>query len=391
MMKSAYFDCASGISGDMCLGALVHAGASFPELVSQLSLLPVKGYRIFSGPVFKNNIKATGIHVDPGENHAHRHLKDILHIINGSSLPAQVKEKSARIFVRLADAEGEVHGISSDKVHFHEVGAVDAIVDIVGTVICLSLLGIERIVASPLPMGHGFIKCAHGLIPIPAPATQALLKEVPVYGVDIEGELVTPTGASIITALADSFGPQPAMHVNTVGLGAGSRDYGIPNILRVSIGTSSTLSQAEHIEVLETTTDDMNPEFFTYLWDQVFAEGALEMFFTPIQMKKGRPGTLLTILCLASNRDKILSVLYRETTTLGVRVRKEDRFYCQRKILSVATRFGKVKVKVGSFEDTANIAPEFEDCRDLALKHKVPLKLIYQEALCETKALLIKE
>ena len=330
MMKTAYFDCASGISGDMCLGALVHAGVSFPELVSQLSLLPIKGYRIFSGPVFKNNIKATGISVDPGENHTHRHLKDILHIIDGSSLSTPIIEKSARIFSRLAEAEGEVHGISPEKVHFHEVGAVDAIVDIVGTVICLSLLGIERIVASPLPMGHGFIKCAHGLIPIPAPATQALLKEVPVYGVDIEGELVTPTGASIITALADSFGPQPAMHVNTVGLGAGSRDYGIPNILRVSIGTSNTLAQAEPIEILETTTDDMNPEFFTYLWDQVFAEGALEMFFTPIQMKKGRPGTLLTILCLASDRDKILSVLYRETTTLGVRVRKEDRFYCQK-------------------------------------------------------------
>ncbi|MGI6066829.1 MAG: nickel pincer cofactor biosynthesis protein LarC [Bacillota bacterium] len=390
-MKTAYFDCASGISGDMCLGALVHAGASFPELVSQLSLLPVKGYRIFSGPVFKNNIKATGIYVDSGESHVHRRLKDIIHIINSSALPASVKEKSAEIFYRLAEAEGTVHGISPEQVHFHEVGAVDAIIDIVGTVICLSLLGIEKVSASPLPMGHGFVQCAHGRIPIPAPATQALLKEIPVYGVDIEGELVTPTGASIITTLADSFGPHPAMKVNSVGLGAGSCDYGIPNILRVSIGTVNSLAASEPIEVLETTTDDMNPEFFTYLWDQVFAEGALEMFFTPIQMKKGRPGTLLTILCLASNKNKILSVLFRETSTLGVRIRKEDRIYCQRKILPVTTRFGEVKVKIGTFEDTPNIAPEFEDCQMLALKHKVPLKTIYQEALCETRTMLSKK
>lgn len=389
-MKIAYFDCSSGISGDMCLGALIHAGADFPELVSRLSLLPVSGYRIFAGPSLKNGIKTTGVFVDPGESHPHRHLNEILTIISSSSLSLDIKEKSSAIFTRLAEAEGEVHGLPADKVHFHEVGGIDAIIDIVGSVICLSLLEVDQVISSPLPMGHGFVECAHGRIPLPAPAAQLLLKGVPVYGIDIEGELVTPTGAGIISTLAAKFGPCPAMIPNAVGFGAGTKDFAIPNILRVTIGECASASQNERVTVIEATIDDMNPEIFTHLWDQIFFAGAVEMFYTPVQMKKGRPGILLTVLCLTPDREKVLAVIFRETSTLGVRFHEEERFCCPREIVQVQTKFGEVKVKIGSFDKAVNIAPEFEDCRAIAVKHHVSLKEIYQEALIAAKGLINK-
>lgn len=380
-MNTAYFDCSSGISGDMCLGALIHAGADFQEMEQQLSLLPIEGFSLSRESTRKKGITATKIQVKCHGHHHHRGLEDILRIIDKSSLSHRVKEQSGLIFSRLAKAEAEVHGLPVNEVHFHEVGAVDAIVDIVGTVLCLAQLQIEKIISSPLPLGHGFIDCAHGLLPLPAPATQMLLKGIPVYGVDIEGELVTPTGAAIVSTLASSFGPAPLMTVNSLGYGAGEKDFGIPNILRVSVGQEAFQTELEEIEVLETTVDDMSPEIFSYLWEKIFKQGALDMFLTSVQMKKGRPGTLITVLCHPNKRSEIFATLVAETTTLGIRIRREQRFCCPRKIIQISTKYGEVKVKVGEFQGITKMAPEYEDCRLIANKHQVPLKEVFQEIL----------
>jgi len=383
-MTTAYFDCSSGISGDMCLGALLHAGIDFEHFKNTLSLISLNGFDITSRLVKKKGIAATKVDVTYQKKQPHRHLNDILSLINSSALSSEIKGSACSIFRRLAQAEAEVHGVSMDQIHFHEVGAVDALVDIIGTVICLSLLKVDKVVSSPLPMGRGFVRCVHGLIPLPAPAVQQLVKDIPVYGVDIEGELVTPTGAAIITTLADSFGPLPPMVISNLGLGAGEKDYDIPNILRVSIG-SETSTQNRKIEdevvIIETCIDDMNPEFFSHIWEEIFAAGALDMFLTPVVMKKGRPGTLATVSCREPDTEKVLSVLIRETSTIGIRFRLEKRFCCPRKIVYVQTSFGTVRVKQSHFQGRTNVAPEYEDCRALAQKNAVPLKEVYLSAL----------
>ncbi|HHT62544.1 MAG: nickel pincer cofactor biosynthesis protein LarC [Bacillota bacterium] len=390
-MKTAYFHCDSGISGDMCIGALVHAGADFSSLRQQLSTLPLNNYEISYDTILKNNITAGKFTVKFAEDQPHRNLEDILHIINTANLAPEIKERSKDVFTRLAQAEAKVHGTTPDKIHFHEVGAVDSIIDIVGTVICLSLLKIEKIVSSPLPVGRGFVTCAHGTIPLPAPATREILKGVPQYGLNIEGELVTPTGAAIIATLAHSFGPLPEMSVHAFGFGAGTKDFSIPNILAVSIGeehSSSPLLLKEEINILEACIDDMNPEFFSYLWDRVFSVGAKDMFITPVYMKKGRPGFLVTVLCLKDKAKDVAGTLLKETSTLGVRVRSETRFYCPRENIKVKTKYGEINVKVGNIEGTKNLAPEFEECKNAARKHQVPLKDVYWEAIVKAKSIL---
>ncbi|ATW26394.1 nickel pincer cofactor biosynthesis protein LarC [Candidatus Formimonas warabiya] len=391
-MKIAYFHCPAGISGDMCLGALVDAGADLNELQHRLALLPLTGYNISSSPVVKGGISARKVSVEYAEHQPHRRLHDIIEIINQSGLSPEIQEKSCAVFCRLAEAEAKVHGTTREDVHFHEVGAVDAIIDIVGTVICLSLLGIDQVISSPLPMGHGFIKCAHGLLPLPAPATQELLKGAPVYGVDVEGELVTPTGASLITTLAQSFGPYPEMRLDAVGRGAGTKNFAFPNLLTVSIGSRDAHPDTgrEQIMVLETAIDDMNPEIFSHLWEVVFSLGALDMYLTAVQMKKGRPGSLLTLLCRSEAVDPLIQTVLKETSSLGIRIRREDRFCCPRQKVTVRTRFGEVSIKIGTVEGTMNISPEYEDCRKLAQFHQVPLKEIYLEAITSAKNTLQK-
>lgn len=387
-MRTAYFHCSSGISGDMCVGALLHAGADYAALKGQLALLPLHHYDISYSPVLKNSISAGKFDVTYQDDHPHRHLDDILRIIQDSGLSPEIKEKSAAIFKKLAQAEAKVHGTTPEAIHFHEVGAVDAIIDIVGTVICLSLLGVEKILSSPLPMGHGFIHCAHGVLPLPAPATRELLKGIPQYGIDVQGELVTPTGAAIISTLAHSFGPLPEMTIDTFGYGAGTKDYAIPNMLTVSLGhdkESGAHLSSEEITVVETTIDDMNPEIFSYLWEIIFSMGALDMYITPVYMKKGRPGSLVTVLCRTEGLDPILHVLLRETSSLGVRIRKEYRRCCSRQKITVQTKYGPVGIKIGQGDGTANLAPEYEDCKELAKKHQIPLKEVYLEALFAAK------
>lgn len=394
-MKIAYFQCSSGISGDMCLGALIHAGINFNELKDQLSLLPLKNYDITYTTVVKNGISAGKFDVIYTEDHPHRHLQDIKEIINNSGLNPEIKKKSIDIFTRLAAAEAIIHGTTLENIHFHEVGAVDAIIDIVGTVICLSLLNVDKIIASPLPVGHGFIKCAHGVIPLPAPATRELLKGIPQYGVDIEGELVTPTGAAIISTMADSFGQLPLMSAESYGFGAGTKEYSIPNILNVTLGRSfdefnehihiNKDTNEKKITVLETSLDDMNPEFFSYLWEIVFESGALDMYITPIYMKKGRSGSLITIICHEEKKNNLIDILMKETSSLGVRIRQEERCIAARKFLKVQTQFGDINIKIGEFSGSINFAPEYEDCRKLAKLNHIPLKKVYLEALLEAK------
>lgn len=377
-MKTAYFDCAAGISGDMCLGALIHAGANMDHLLSRLAMLPIRGYQVSAAPVCKNGILGTAVTVSCEESLDQRGLNDILQIIHGSALPISVREKASLIFQRLAAAEGAVHGISPAEIHFHEVGAIDAIIDIVGTVICLEELAIDEIVASPLPMGHGFVHCAHGCLPLPAPATQHLLKNLPVYGIDQAGELVTPTGAAIISTLAGSFGPMPAMKVTELGFGAGAKDFPFPNLLRISLGQRSQTAVEEEVVVIETAIDDMNPEIYSYLWEKLFDRQALDVYLTPIQMKKGRPGTLLTVLCRSSALDDISSVIFQETSTLGMRIRREHRIICSRKILIIPTPLGEGQVKVSRRGSAENITPEFTVCRQLAMANHLALKEVYQ-------------
>jgi pyridinium-3,5-bisthiocarboxylic acid mononucleotide nickel chelatase len=384
-MRIAYFDCFAGISGDMTLGALVAAGADFETLRESLASLPVHGYELQSATVKKMGIAATDITVALSHHHHHhRRLGDIVEIINGSTLSDDIKSTSIRIFTKLAEAEAHVHGSTVDDVHFHEVGAVDAIVDIVGTAICLELLGIDRVEASPLPLFHGFVESAHGTFPLPAPATAELIKGIPVRGRDIEGELVTPTGAAIVTTLASKFGSPPDFRIESIGYGAGKADRDIPNVLRVVIGEGTDVPSVatEPMLILETNIDDMNPQLFDSAFDHLFAAGARDVFLTPIQMKKNRPATLLSVLCDPSSVNTMLSIIYAETSTLGVRIQDVSRACLDREFKTVETKYGPIRIKIGNQNGVRmNASPEYEDCRAAATANDVATKAVYEEAM----------
>jgi uncharacterized protein (TIGR00299 family) protein len=308
-------------------------------------------------------------------------LKHIVEIIDNSGLADDIKIKSEKIFERLAEAEAKVHNTTPEKIHFHEVGAIDAIIDIVGSVICLNLLGIDKVYASKIHVGTGFVECAHGKIPIPAPATSELLKNIPIYSTGIQNELTTPTGAAIITTLAQAFGNMPPMILNNTGYGAGSRDLEIPNMLRVLVGEFSESDyESDTVTIIETNIDDMNPEHYEYLMEQLFEKGALDATLTPIIMKKSRPGLLMTVISPAKILDDLLNIVFSETTTFGVRIRQIERKILKRKIKTVKTRFGKIRVKIGYFNNQTKAVPEYEDCRRAAKEAGVPIREIYQEA-----------
>jgi hypothetical protein len=395
-MKVAYFDCFSGISGDMCLGALLANGLSPEELIAGLKYLALEGWELKIKEVKHQGITAVDVQVQVQDHHHHRHLEDILRIINDSPLPVPVREKATAIFRRLAQAEAQVHGISPEEVHFHEVGAVDAIIDIVGTVLGLHLLGIARVMSSPLPLGSGWTECHHGRLPVPAPATLYLLQGYPVYGTEVEAEVVTPTGAAIITTLADRFGPFPPMNLISVGFGAGKTKLPHPNILRLALGEmSDTAGKGEDsILVLETTIDDMNPEFFPVLMEQVLGAGAVDAYFIPVHMKKGRPGLLFTVLCPESRLAAVAAAIFRHSSTLGLRFRRDQKLICQQQITEVLTPYGPVAVKWGLYHDhegqaITNIAPEYESCRQVALAAGVPIKEVYTAALAAARSVLV--
>lgn len=384
-MRVAYFDCFSGISGDMILGALLDAGLELDSLKEALAGLKLSGYEIEARKVKKGGIAGTLVDVRGCEGEVERDLGDVLEIIGKSDLPEDVKGKAKAIFARLAEAEAKVHGLGIEEVHFHEVGGLDAIVDIVGSVVGMRLMGIEEVYSSPLHLGRGFVECAHGILPVPAPATLELVKGVPTYGRDIEAELVTPTGAAIITTLAKGFSRAPLMEVEATGYGAGHRDLPIPNLLRVSIGQALEPGELDYEEdmvtIVEANIDNMNPELYEHAMERLFEKGALDVFLTPIQMKKGRPAVKLSAIVREADLSGVLDALFEETTTLGVRLYEARRKKLSRESVLVETRHGKVGVKVGKLGGVIKtISPEYEDCRRIALQLGIPLKEVYEEA-----------
>ncbi len=385
-MKTLYFDCFAGASGDMILGALVAAGVEPGFLREELSLLRVEGFSIDFETVNRSGLSATYARVDTVHEHKHRHLSDIKQIIEGSGLPESVKQRAVQIFTRLAEAEARVHNEPVDHVHFHEVGALDAIVDVVGAAICFDALQIDRFICSPIHVGSGMVKMAHGQFPIPPPAVTELLKGVPFYATDIKGELLTPTGAAIITTVCHEYGPIPQMSTEATGYGAGTREYqDFPNVLRVLLGeTEDTSATDERLWMLETNLDDASPQIVGHVMDRVLELGALDCFFTPVQMKKNRPGVLLSALCRRKEKDAVMKLLFMETTTLGVRSYEVTRRALQRSIVRVETQYGPIDVKVAHLEGrVVNEMPEFEQCRQAAASANVPLKVVEEAARAE--------
>jgi uncharacterized protein (TIGR00299 family) protein len=382
-MKTLYFDCFAGASGDMILGAMIAAGVAPETLNEQLGLLDVAGYSVDFETVDRSGISATYARVNVAHEHLHRHLSDILKIIYDSRLSDAIKDRAARIFSRLADAEARVHNVPVAKIHFHEVGALDAIIDVVGAAICFDLLGVERFVSSPLHVGSGTVNMEHGHFPVPPPAVAELLKGVPTYATDIVGELVTPTGAAIITTVCEEFGPLPRLEAEQIGYGAGTRQYEkFPNVLRVFIGEDAVAKGNESLWMIETNMDDISPQILGHVMERAFELGALDCYFTPVQMKKNRPGVLLSILCRSEQRTALNELLFAETTTLGVRAYAVERQALQRKIVVVETQYGPIDVKVAEINGQAiKVMPEYEQCRLAARAANVPLRLVEAAAV----------
>lgn len=382
-MKTAYLDCASGISGDMTLGALVDAGADLAEINSGVQSLGLPNVHIVAEEVKKHGFRALQITVQHEPEHKHRHLHHIEEMIAGSALKARQQELALAIFRRLGAAEAKVHGVTVRQVHFHEVGAVDSIADIVGAAIAFDLLGIEHVVASPIPTGCGFIEIAHGRVSVPAPAAAELLAGVPLAQSHVEAELTTPTGAAIVAALAKAFGPLPAMSISAIGYGAGQRELEEhPNLLRVMIGDSSGGPDLSRLSMVETNIDDAGGELIGHCAELLWQAGALDVYFTPIQMKKNRPGVKVSVLCPAAILPEVQKILFAETTTLGVRRWQVDREVLQRKTMEVQTQWGPVQGIISALEGSPpRFSPEYESCRKVAHAQGVPLRDVYDSAV----------
>jgi uncharacterized protein (TIGR00299 family) protein len=393
-MKIAYFDCFSGASGDMILGAMLDAGLPLEHLKQELAKLGLSHYDVRKAAVVKNGISGSqalvGVEHDHHHHH-HRHLADITAIIDKSALAPAIKKDSVRIFRRLAEAEAKVHNTSPEDIHFHEVGAMDAIIDVVGGVIGIHALEIDTIICSPLHVGSGTVECAHGTLPVPAPATAELIRGKPAYATGVQGELLTPTGAAILTTLASDFGSLPPMTIAHIGYGAGTADRSIANMLRVFIGSTlqpDTTFAVDQTATIETTIDDMNPQIYGHIIEKVLQMGALDIFCMPVQMKKNRCGTLVTILCRPEMVTPLSDFLFRETTTIGLRWRLDNRFTLQREFTTVETRFGAISCKTATHgTEVINVKPEYEDCRRVAIEQGVPLKTVLEEAHCQAFAL----
>jgi uncharacterized protein (TIGR00299 family) protein len=402
-LTALYFDCFSGASGDMILGALIDVGVKLEDVRQALGSLAVTPDTIWTEPVVRGGIRATKFNVrgeahpaDPhlhddqphahthgGATESHRTLAEIHRLIDSSSLSGAAKDRTKSLFTRLGEVEAAIHGTSLDRVHLHEVGALDSIIDIAGTVCALEQLGVDTILSSALNVGGGTIRSAHGRYPVPAPATAALLKGAPIYSGTEQVELVTPTGALLIAGYATKFGPLPAMRVDRIGYGAGTRDFTTsPNVLRVLIGELDAAAPSQSVVVIEAEIDDMNPQIFGVVMDRLLAEGALDVFYTSIQMKKNRPGTLLTVVSGPSHKDRLTATIFRETTTIGVRYREMAREVLDRESITVTTELGPVRVKVARRgAELLNAAPEFDDCVRLATEHRVPTKHVQALAM----------
>lgn len=400
-MKIAYFDCFSGISGDMTLGALVDVGVQPDALKAELAKLKLDEFTVRFEKATKHGITGTRAIVETTEaqtvhghhhheHHSHegahapsRHLSDIFAILEGSNLEEEIITRAKEIFDRLAEAEAQVHNMPKDQVHLHEVSGIDSIVDIVGAVMGFHLLAIDEIYASTLSLGGGFVRCAHGLMPVPAPGTMELLRGVPVRQTEIRKELVTPTGAAIITTLAHEFGTMPEMIVDRIGYGAGTRDLEEqPNLLRIVIGEKKNAIEGDQVYLIETNLDDMSPEITGYVMEKLFEQGALDVFLTSISMKKGRPATKLSVLSSLDLRDTLIQTLLTETTTFGVRCYTVERSKLSRDFIEVQTQWGVVRAKRGYLGGRViKTVPEYEDCKRLAEENRLPLREIYEETI----------
>jgi len=381
-MKIAYLDCASGISGDMTLGALVDTGVSLEAIQQGIDSLGLPSCRLVSSEVKKKGFRATKVTVEHEPEHAHRHLHHITDMIDGSTLTQPQKELAKRIFTRLGESEAKVHGTTIRKVHFHEVGAVDSIADIVGSAIGWDLLGVDRIACSPIPTGQGFITIAHGRVSIPAPATAELLKGVPLAASEVEAELTTPTGAAIVATIADEFGALPPMTIGNIGYGAGDRDLEQQaNLVRLIVGELDDHAATDQVWILETNLDDTTGEVVGHCTAKLLEAGALDVYTTSIQMKKSRPGITLSVMCQPSELQKMERIVFRETTTLGVRRWPVSRHKLERKPHVVSTQWGDVEGKLAITGDgTTSFSAEFESCKAIADAQDIPLKEVYEVA-----------
>ena len=393
-MKTLYFDCFAGASGDMILGALVALGIDENELLVEISKLNISDFKITFDRVDRSGISAIKANVEVPPEHAHRHLQTIEKIINDSVLNENVKKRAIAIFTKLAIAEAKVHGIEIEKVHFHEVGAMDAIIDVVGACIGFEMLGIEKFVCSKIHVGSGFVKMAHGKFPVPPPAVTEILqaKNVPIYQTEILGELLTPTGAAIIATVCDEFGKLPEIEISKSAYGAGGREYeDFPNVLRLILGESFNAktqrrkdAKDETLIQIETNLDDISAQTLGFVMERAFALGAFDCWFTPIQMKKNRPATMISILCSAEKKEGLTEMLYTETTTLGVRVREIERECLKREVVKIVTEFGEIDVKIARYgEKIVNAKPEYDQLREIALKVNLPLRKIESLVLQE--------
>ena len=380
-MTIAYLDCFSGISGDMLLAAFLDAGMPEAYLRRELAKLPFTGYQLTVSQVSERGIAAHRVEVDCTAVQPLRHLHDLTEVIDQSALAPHVKERAIAVLTTLAATEATVHGVGLNEIHFHEVGAVDTVIDIAGAVIARDYFSIDRLVVSPLPMGRGFVDCAHGRLPLPAPAVCKLLTGLPVYGVALEHELITPTGAALVKTLADDFGQMPAMRLETVGHGAGARrsqDGAPPNLVRLFLGKEQAASPREEVRILTTNLDDWQSETFPYVADALFKAGALDVCLTPTLMKKGRPGHILQVMCPKEATAALENIIFKETSTIGLRYRDEARRVLPRKTVEVTTPWGTVTAKQVTVPAGDRIYPEYEECRRLAEKTGQPISAIYQ-------------
>jgi uncharacterized protein (TIGR00299 family) protein len=378
----------------MIVGALLDAGLGFESLQSELEKLNLPGFRVKLERLRRKSIVGTKFNVEIEKEEGERRLGDFLEILGKSDLDGKIVSRASEIFERMATAEGKIHDRKIDEVHFHEIGGLDTIVDVVSGLAGLELLGIEAVFGSKVNVGSGFIDTSHGKLPVPAPATVELLKGIPLYSNHIEGELTTPTGAAILSSLSKGFGEIPVMEVETIGYGVGSRDFEIPNLLRVLIGECSDVQlsdsitdlEQDQVVLLETNIDDMNPELFEHVSERLMENGGLDVYITPVQMKKGRPGVLLSLLSPPEIVNSLISILFEETTTLGVRLQKVDRRKLFREVKTVKTRFGDIKVKIGKTGGVVkSIAPEYEDCKKVAIEKGLSLRDVYEDVKKEVR------
>ena len=381
-MKIAYFDCFSGASGDMILGSMIDAGLSSQRLREELKRVSMPSVGLNVRKVVKGGISATRVVVvGRKEERFHRNLNEMVKILERSHLDSEVKKKSIKVFQGIASVEAKIHRKREEDIHFHEVGGLDSIVDIVGSIWGLRQLGIDDLYVSKVNVGTGFVKCEHGILPVPAPASLALMKGKPIYSSGVETELLTPTGAALLTSLGSHFGQMPPMKVEKIGYGAGRTELPHPNVLRLLIGTPARISGQEKVAVVETNIDDMNPQIYEYVMERLLEMEVQEVYLTPILMKKNRPATLLTIICPSEKLPSVTEFLLRETTTLGLRWHEEERSRADREIIALQTKYGRIRFKLARWEGRmVNLSPEYEDCKRLALKKRVSLKEVFEEA-----------